>query len=83
VTRGNQGAKKDSTNAGGRKSGSKTGSGWKRGGDNGAGKTRAEEDRQLVDRCLTDDEQAWRELYGQQQPGLLKASKLLLVLCQG
>ena len=73
-----QRSKKANANSNGPESGSSTGNNRKRGGGNGAGKVRAEDDRRLIERCLAGDEQAWSELYRQQHPGLLKATKFVL-----
>lgn len=44
----------------------------------GKAKSRAQADRQLIDRCLTGEDDAWQELFAQRHPGLLHASRSFL-----
>jgi DNA-directed RNA polymerase specialized sigma24 family protein len=44
----------------------------------GDANSRAQADRQLIDRCLAGDEEAWQELFARRHPGLVHASRSFL-----
>jgi DNA-directed RNA polymerase specialized sigma24 family protein len=44
----------------------------------GNASSRAQADRQLIDRCLAGEEEAWQELFARRHPGLVRASRSFL-----